>query len=54
MTTLINGVDAVDISTEPDGRVRVTVSRDGEELAAPTFSMADFLAAIPQQTGATP
>lgn len=51
MTTLHNGFDAVDISTEPDGRIRITVTRDGETLAAPTFPMAAFLAAIPQSNG---
>ena len=52
MTTLHSGFDAVDFTREPDGRIRITVSRDGETLAAPTFPMTDVIAAIPQPTGA--
>lgn len=51
MTTLHSGFDAVDITSEPDGRIRITVTRDGETLATPTFPMADFIAAIPESTG---
>lgn len=51
MTTLHSGFDAVDITPEPDGRIRLTLTRDGETLACPTFPMAAFLAAIPQSNG---
>ena len=51
MTTLHNGFDAVDITTEPNGRIRLTFIRDGEALAAPTFSADALLAAIPQSNG---
>lgn len=51
MTTLHSGFDAVDITPEPDDRIRLTLTRDGETLACPTFPMAAFLAAIPQSNG---
>lgn len=51
MTTLHSGFDSVDITPEPDGRIRLTITRDGETLATPTFPMAAFLAAIPQSNG---
>ena len=45
MTILHNGHTTVDASLEPDGRVRVSVKVDGEEVAAPTFAAVDFVRA---------
>lgn len=45
MTILHNGHTTVDTSLEPDGRVRMSVKVDGEEVAAPTFAAADFVRA---------
>ena len=49
MSTLHDGHTTVDISTEPNGRVRLSVNIDGEDVAAPTFPSADFQCAVPSQ-----
>ena len=46
MSKLSNGHTTVDISTEPDGRIRLSVIVDGEEQAAPTFAAVDFFNAV--------
>lgn len=54
MTKLQDGHSAVDLSAEPGGRVRLTVSVDGEAKAAPTFRAADLLEAARVANGGLP